>query len=204
MIGVGDDSALTDSLTALAVDAQTAVSSYLGLRLTLFLDGWPVTLTAFGDIDGACPVTSLRLALSSMGRGFDPGSRVVLYAKTPGAFVDLAADVAYLQRVRGLEDAGNAADGSGDGHQPAVALDADLPPDSVISGLSGLGEYKIINQAVGVLIERGHSPEHARAVLRRAAAEDGLALPDYAARLVEERAASVSSAGPRWEGPRSR
>ena len=44
----------------------------------------------------------------------------------------------------------------------------------------------VINQAVGVLIERGHSPDHARAALRRDAAMDGLDLPDYAARLIEE------------------
>jgi hypothetical protein len=185
IIGVGDDRALTDSLTALAIDLQTAVPSYLGLQVTLFLDGWPVSLTAFGDIDGARPATSLRLSLSSMGPGFDPGSRIVFYAERPGAFVDLAADVGYLQRVRGPGNPANAVDGDRDGQQPAVALDVDLPPVSVISGLSGLREYVVINQAMGMLIERGHRPDHARAALRRAAAIDGLALPDYAARLVE-------------------
>ncbi|HLL61588.1 MAG TPA: hypothetical protein VK401_00965 [Propionibacteriaceae bacterium] len=181
--GLGDDSAIIDSLTALAVHLRTAVSSYLGLRLTLVLDGWPVTLTAFGDIDGVRPSASLRVALSSMEPGFDPESRIVLYAGSPGAFVDLASDLAYLQRLHG---AGNAAtDVDGNGRQPAVALDADLPPDSTASGLSGLTEYEVINQAVGVLIGRGHSSDHARAALRRAAATDGLALPDYAARLVE-------------------
>ena len=50
-IGAGDDT-LTGSLAALLVDLRTAVSSYQGLRLTLVLDGWPVTLTAFADIDG--------------------------------------------------------------------------------------------------------------------------------------------------------
>ena len=110
----------------------------------------------------------------------------MLYAETPGAFVDLAADVAYLQRVRGPEDATDAADGDGDGHQPAVALDADLPPESVIPGLSGLREYEMVNQAVGVLVERGHAPSDAHAALRRDAAIDGLALPDYAARLIQK------------------
>ena len=182
-IGVGNDRALADSLTTLTADLRSAVSSYLGLRLTLVLDGWPVILTAFGDTDGARPVTSLRLALTSVDPGFHPESRIVLYAGTPGAFVDLAADVGYLERV---DELGSAAGGSRDGHQPAVALDADLPPLSVSSGLSGLGEYMVINQAVGVLIERGHSPDHARAALRRDAAMDGLDLPDHAARLIEE------------------
>jgi hypothetical protein len=183
-IGTGTVSSLTDSLTALAVDLQTAVSSYLGLRLTVVLDGWPVTLTAFGGIHGARPTTSFRLVLSSMGPGFDPESRIVFYASTPGAFVDLAADLAYLQRVRGLEDTGYAAEGNRRGRRPAVALDADLPPASVVSGLAGMGEYATINRAVGMLIEQGHHPDHAHAVLRRAAAVDGLGLPDYAARLL--------------------
>lgn len=184
-IGFGDDSAIRDAMTALAADLRTAVASYLGLRLTLVLDGWPVTLTAFGDIDGVRPTTSLRIDLSSMGPGFDPESRIVLYAGRPGAFVDLAADLAFQQRHRAGVGAETAADGSRNGHQPTIALDADLPPASVISGLSGLTEYVMINQAVGVLIDRGHSSDHARAALRRAAARYGLALPDYAARLVK-------------------
>jgi hypothetical protein len=184
-IGLGDDSAIGTALTAVAVGLRTAVTSYLGLRLTLVLDGWPVTLTAFGDIDGVRPATSVRMALSGTGPGFDPESRIVLYASQPGAFVDLAADLAYLQRRQAADGAAVAADASRNGHQPSVALDADLPPASIISGLSGLTEYVMINQAVGVLIDRGHSSDHARAALGRAAARDGLALPDYAARLVK-------------------
>ena len=41
---------------------------------------------------------------------------------------------------------------------------------SVVSGFSGLSEYATINRAVGVLIDRGHHPDHAGAELRRAAA----------------------------------
>ena len=185
-IGAGDDT-LTGSLAALAVDLRTAVTSYLGLRLTLVLDGWPVTLTAFGDIDGVRPATSLRLTLSSIGPGFDPESRVVFYAASPGAFVDLAADLSYLHRVRG--PAGTAyADGEveRDGRRPAVALDVELPPESVASGFSGLTEYATINRAVGVLIDRGHQPERAQATLRRGAAAHGLALPAYAAKFLLE------------------
>jgi hypothetical protein len=165
-VGAGDDN-LSGSMVALVEDLRTAVSSYQGLRLTLVLDSWSVTLTAFGDIHGQHPATSLRLALSDLGQGFDPQSRIVFYAGKAGAFVDLSADLDHLDR-----------------HQPAVRLDVDLPPESVVSGFSGLSEYATINRAVGVLIDRGHVPNRAHAMLRRGAAADGLALPDYAARLL--------------------
>ena len=183
-VGAGDT--LSGPLAALVEDLRTAVSSYQGLRLTLVLDGWPVTLTAFDYIDGQRPAASLRLALSELGPGFDPQSWIVFYAGTPGAFVDLAADLDYLHRAREPGSHPSGVDGDRDGHRPAVRLDVDLPPVSVVSGFSGLIEYATINRAVGVLIDRGHRPDHAHAVLRRAAAADGLALPDYAAHLLEE------------------
>lgn len=182
-IGAGDD-IVADSLAALVEDLEVAVSSYQGLQLTLVIDGWPISLTAFADLDAPPPATSLHIALSSVGRGFDQESQAVLYARTPGAFIDLAADLDYLQRGREPTPAAYA----GNGHRPAVELDADLPPASVVSGLSGLTEYATINRAVGVLIDRGHLPDHARAALSRAAATDGLGLSDYAARLLRERA----------------
>jgi hypothetical protein len=176
-VGAGDDT-VVDSLDGLTGHLRTAVSSYHGLRLTLVLDEWPVTLTAFSVIDGERPVTSLRLNLSSQGSGFDPDSQVVLYAGTPGAFVDLAADIDYLYRERPSVD--------GDGHRPPVALDIDLPPFTLVSGFAGLTEYATINRAVGLLIGRGQDPAHARDTLHREAATNGLALHQYAARLVNQ------------------
>ena len=117
-IGAGDT--LSGPLAALVEDLRTAVSSYQGLRLTLVLEGWPVTLTAFDYIDGERPAASLRLALSELGPGFDPQSWIVFYAGTPGAFVDLAADLDYTHRVRGSGSRAYAADGDRDGHRPAV------------------------------------------------------------------------------------
>jgi hypothetical protein len=181
-IGAGDDN-LSGSVVALVEDVRTAVSSYQGLRLTLVLDGWSVTLTAFADIDGQRPATSLRVGLTDLGPGFDPQSRIVFYAGTPGAFVDLSADLDYVHRL-GRPDTAYAADGNRDGHHPAVRLDIDLPPESVVSGISGLGEYATINRAVGVLIGRGHPPDRVHSLLRHGAATEGLALPDYAARLL--------------------
>jgi hypothetical protein len=172
-------------VVALVEDLRTAVSSYQGLRLTLALDSWSITLTAFADTDGQRPATSLRVALTDLGPGFDPQSRIVFYAGTPGAFVDLSADLDHVHRL-GRPDTAYAADGNRGGHQPAVQLDVDLPPESVVSGFSGLDEYATINRAVGMLIDRGHHPDRVHSLLRRGAATEGLALPVYAARLLAE------------------
>ena len=174
-IGSGDET-LTNSLSALSSLLETAVSCYLGFRLTLVLDGWPITLTAFSVDEGARAATSLRLNLAGQGPGFDPDSEIVFYAGTPGAFVDLAADIEYLLRQGQPVD--------GDGHRPAVALDTDLPPVDVVSGLAGLAEYATINRAMGLLVGRGQDPDQARATLRRDATSSGLDLHHYAAQLL--------------------
>ena len=177
-IGVGDGM-LTGSVAALDGDLRAAVSSYQGLRLTLVLDGWPITLTAFVEIDGVPPATSLRLALSVLGPGFDPSSRIVFYAGRSGALTDLAADLGYLHRRMPSADS--------PGRRPIV-LDADLPPESVVSGLSGLAEYVAVQRATGVLLGRGHSPDRAQATLRHAAKAGGVTVPEYAARLLRREA----------------
>lgn len=190
--GVGtEDGGLTGTLDTLVTDLRVAVTSYSGLRLTLVRDGWPVTLAAFPGTDEKPPTTSLRLALSTLGGGFDPLSAIVLYARTPGAFVDLAADLAYLdRRGRTPDPVSRAGEGNtpadGDSHPAGLALDGDLPPASVVSGLSGLTEYSAINQAVGVLMWRGQTPDQALGTLRREATAAGLSLPGYVARLLEE------------------
>ena len=175
---IGADDTLTESLEALAGHLRSAVSSYLGLRLTLVLDGWPVTMTAFSVVDGIRPATSLRLNLSSQGPGYDSQSQIVFYGGTAGAFVDLAADIDYLHRR-------DRAQTDGDGQHPAVMLDIDLPPVTLVSGFTGLAEYATINRAVGLLIGRGHDPDQARATLHRGAAASGLALHLYAAQLLD-------------------
>jgi hypothetical protein len=173
------DGMLTGSIAGLDADLRAAVSSYQGLRLTLVLDGWPITLTAFTRIDGDPPATSLRLALSVLGPGFDPNSRIVLYAGRPGSLVDLAADLGYLHRRTAPTDP--------PGDLPIV-LDADLPPESVESGLSGLDEYAAVHRATGVLLGRGHPLDHAQAALGLAAEASGVTVPQYAARLLREEA----------------
>jgi hypothetical protein len=178
-IGAGG-TALSESVAALDDHLQATAASYQGLRLTLVLGGWPVTLTSFARKGDVAPVTSLRLALTTLGPGFDPDSRIVLYAGQAGALVDLAADLDYLHRRRGPMDVPD---------RPPVVLDGDLPPESLVSGLSGLVEYATIHRAIGVLLDRGDSADLTQATLRRAAEVSGLSVSDYAARLLRDAAA---------------
>lgn len=156
----GDD--LQAIIDVLVDDLSAAVSSFLGLRMTLHqLDECPVTLTTMDTnplMAGACLTLSLGRPTSE---GQD-GS-VVFYAGNPGAFVDLAAD---LQRVHGQ-----------------VHLDDQLPSagDHIgRPGLTGLAEHSVVNRAIGVLITRGHIPGEALAELRRRAADTVSSVPDAA------------------------
>ena len=158
-----DHDELAAGLIALMEDLRSAVPSATGVRLSLLLGGRPIDLAFFvpARLDGST-ATSLRLRLRVLGPDFDPASRVVLYAGVPGAFVDLAADLGYLLRTRPVIGPPTARlagfDGpssyDGDGH---LMLDADLPPVTATSGLTGLAELSVINRAIGVLIERGRN-----------------------------------------------
>ena len=191
-----DDDAVSAPLVALVGDLRSAVPSYRGLHLTLVENGHPVSLTAFLNSEDAESITtSLRLPLAAFGSGFDPDSGVVFYAATPGAFVDLAADLGYaLDTPTTTPDAcgSPAGDADGYGHQnaghrnghPVIAVDANLPLTVVESGLTGLEELSTINQAVEFLMDQGHHSEQAHATLRGGAASAGVEPHIFAARFM--------------------
>jgi hypothetical protein len=140
----GDD--VLHSLHQLGVNAQAAVSSYLGLSVTVDGSDPPFTFTTLEDSASDDVRTSLRLTLPGVGEGrASPVVAVTLYAGMPGTFVDLTADLAWLTG-RPLSD---------------FALDQHL---SVPAG-SDTGTYlrtaSVINQAIGVLIGRGYTPGQA-------------------------------------------
>jgi hypothetical protein len=109
---------------------------------------------------------------------FEAASRIVFYAGTAGALVDLAADLQFA--LCGGSTAGLLAD-----HVPArIQLDADPPPPTRGFSLSGLAELSAIERAVGVLIVQGHHPDHAHRTLRRDAARAGLEPHDWAAAVL--------------------
>ena len=134
------------SLHQLGVDAQAAVPTYLGLSVTVDGSDPPFTFTTLEDGAADDVRTSLRLTLPGVGDGrASPSVALILYARTPGTFVDLTADLAWLT-----------------GRPPSdFALDQHL---SVPAG-SDAGTYlrtaSVINQAIGVLIGRGYTPGQA-------------------------------------------
>jgi hypothetical protein len=134
------------TLHQLGVNAQVAVPSYLGLSVTVDGNDPPFTFTTVEDGTADDIRTSLRLTLPGVGDGrASPSVALILYAATPGTFVDLTADLAWLT-----------------GHPPSdFGLDQHL---SVPAG-SDAGTYlraaSVINQAIGVLIGRGYTPEQA-------------------------------------------
>jgi len=151
------------SLHQLGVDAQAAVPSYLGLSVIVDGSDRPFTFTTVEDGAADDVRTSLRLTLPSVGVGVGDGRTppwvaLTLYAGTPGTFVDLTADLAWLT-----------------GRPPTdFALDQHL---SVPAG-SDAGTYlraaSVINQAIGVLIGRGYPPEQARQELDTQAESAGI------------------------------
>ena len=138
---------LPDVDVAQAVDdlrdkVERVVPSFVGLSLTLLVSGQPVTLSSVTQ-DRPTAASSLRLPLH-LTSAATPGSELVLFASTPGAFVDLAADLGYvLQADEGV-----------------IQLDrGSATPNR--SGLFGLPELAMVNRALGVLIGRGMTPEEA-------------------------------------------
>ncbi|MGI8760785.1 MAG: hypothetical protein ACR2LF_05745 [Jatrophihabitantaceae bacterium] len=152
---------IADTLRQLAVDAKLAVRSYLGLTVTSLVSGRPVTLTTleFGAEPGDI-LTSLRLPMPPAATDgvAAPRVSVTLYAGIPGAFIDLAADLSWLTG-RPLAE---------------FVLDEHRILPSAPDTPSGLAVASLINQAIGVLIGHGYTPERAHRELDARGAQLGL------------------------------
>jgi hypothetical protein len=159
---------LEAQLKALADTVRLTVDSYLGLRITLIAEGHSFTVTAMerlvhpGDI-----ASSARLPLAAL-TGVEPGSMIVFYAGNAGAFVDLAADSSFAL-----------------GRKPRLFLDDQLHGPRVIPGMSGLSDVSQVNQAIGILLARGHTPGGARAELRRKTRLAEITVGPAAERLIQ-------------------
>ena len=193
---VGLDDAVGEPLTATVAAVSAAAPSYRGMCLTVVENGHPVQVASFvSPLDAASIATSLRLPLAALGPGFHVDSQLVFYAETPGAFVDLAADLGYALDIATRTDVRQTRlprSPEADGRQGAdrlsghrlIVLDGDLPPATVVSGVTGLDDLSTINRAIGILIDQGHHPDRAHATLGQYAAAAGVAIHDYAARLL--------------------
>lgn len=197
-----DGPTLEASLNALIDALGAAIASYQGMELTMTQNAHPVVLTTFSappsqadatdPAAGRAPLTSLRLPLALIDAAFDAGSRIVVYAGTPGTLVDLAADLTYAltpradgsppHRAGRSEDTGAA--GGVNASPLMIVLDVDLPPATRSSGVAGLAELSTISRATGVMIDRGHHPDDVDDTLRRHAAAADLCPHAYAVRLL--------------------
>ncbi|XAS75724.1 hypothetical protein V3G39_13830 [Dermatophilaceae bacterium Sec6.4] len=132
-------------LSITITDRTRALAHEVVLRLTLLDDH-----AAPGDI-----ATSLLLPAPTDRTEGQPDIQVVLYAGSPGAFVDLAADLAFL--------AGSELDSADLDHHQSLAREPD------ITGV--LQDQAVISQAIGVLLAGGCTREQANAELETLAQE---------------------------------
>ena len=146
-----------------AAAVRSAVASYCGLAITMSADGG-IPLTISSTDPDAVVATSLVIPLATLSP--TATGELVLFATVAGAFVDLAADLAYQT---GAE-------------LSIFALDAHLEPPSVPAG--GVVEFALVHQAVGFLIAGGSTPEQALARIEKMAANDGHDLAAAAARVL--------------------
>jgi len=151
-----DDSGidLEAGLRAFTADVKLAVAPSTGMTMTSALAGHEVSFTVHDEAT-IQPATSLLIPLAIV-TPTDAAITLLLYAATPGAFVDLAADLIYALRIE----------------PTALVLDGHFDPSAGSAGLTGLDEHSAINQAIGVLIGRGHTPESAQHELQRLATLD--------------------------------
>ncbi|XAS74888.1 hypothetical protein V3G39_09400 [Dermatophilaceae bacterium Sec6.4] len=143
---------IAQTVLGFATNARLAVASFLGLSITItkrtdaVADQVLLHLTLLDDHAGPGDVkTSLVLPGAPDAVREQPHIRIVLYGATPGAFVDLAADLAFLT--------GSALDGADLDHHHGLAGEPD------ITGI--LQDQAVISEAIGVLIAGGRTREQA-------------------------------------------
>jgi hypothetical protein len=166
-----EDVDLVQMLTRLSVDAHMAVPSYLGLSVHLAGSGTQLNLTVLDDGVRAPDIaTSVLIPLTDIGAGRGATDSMIFYAAVPGAFVDLAADLAWLT---GRELTAFTLDRH-------LALPAPGPPSA------GAVAQSHVNQAIGVLIGCGHTPEEADQVITQRAEHDKVQRHIAAANILKD------------------
>jgi len=146
-------------LRRLAAASAAAVPSYLGLSVVVTRHDPVFTLTLLDDDGVAGDIgTSILLTWPNPADSHDVAAvAFILYARSPGAFVDLAADVSWLTG----------------GPPTDFVLDAHLGVPAEPDTATPIAAASVINQAVGALIGRGYTAEHAHWELDAQAARSG-------------------------------
>lgn len=157
---------IATSVQQVAAAVGSAVPAFVGLSLHIDLPEQQIVVVAMnGEVVESAVETSLRIPLFREPLAGDVA--LVLYGSIPGAFVDLHADLTWV--------IGRA--GSG------LVLDRDLvvPAESI----EGLAHLSAVNQAIGVLIAGGYTPEQAAAALDELAASGEVPSHAVARRVLE-------------------
>jgi hypothetical protein len=159
------------SMAAFAAEAHAAIGSYLGLTVSVSGGAGAVTFTTLADSEQMPAIrASLRMFLPDVASTGADGvsAALILYAGRLGAFVDLAADLAWLTG-RELTD---------------FVLDQHLQLPAQPDGTLTLLNASLIDQAIGVLIGRGHTPDQARQELDADTARAATGRAGAAARIL--------------------
>ncbi|MEO9199411.1 MAG: hypothetical protein ABI206_11755 [Antricoccus sp.] len=156
------DTDVADTIMRLAADAHTAVISYLGLSVAITTAQSQFDFTVLEEPTTADDIrTSLLVPLSTDPDGLRTGPAsiaLILYAATPGAFIDLAADLSWITGQTMAE----------------FPLDTHLTLPPSHSDRTPIATMSTINQALGVLIGRGSIPEQAERDLHARAVSAGI------------------------------
>ncbi len=167
------DTDLAQTMQQLAADAKLAVRSLVGLSVTVKISDLQIHLSSLGEAterDAILASLAIPLTPAVDDVGAPPSTVLVLYAGASGAFNDLAADLAWLSG-RDLTE---------------FTLDQHLTLPREPAGHRGLVALSMINQAIGMLIERGHSPEQAEHELDARATRAGVDRSTAASHIVAE------------------
>jgi hypothetical protein len=167
------DTDLAQTLQQLAADAKLAVRSLVGLTVTVKISDQQIHLSSLehaAERDDILASLAIPLTPAFDDVGAEPSTVLVLYAGTPGAFTDLAADLAWLSG-RDLTE---------------FTLDQHLTLPRGPESHRGLVVLSMINQAIGMLIERGHTREQAEHELDARATRAGVDRRIAASRIVAD------------------
>ena len=175
-----DLAALTDALDGPGVDLAAlvqqlgascalAVGSYLGFSIIIVVGDVPVSFAVLEEfLDPSEILTSVRFPVSAVGE-HAPGSEIVLYAATSGAFVDLAADLTHALKAG----------------PDVVQLDQHLTAPDPALGAAGFLVACRQSQAIGILLDRGHDPEEVLTELGRLARFQAITMDAAAQQLID-------------------
>ncbi len=167
--------AVSQRLASLAAALGQAVPSYAGFTLALRSEGQPVTVEVRSDGVDSDVSTSMWAPLDGVVR---EAPALTVFATTPGALVDLAADLTYILR-----------------QGTSVVLDQHLAAFPDESRVAGVAAAAGVSQAVGVLVEAGRPPEEGLQELVRRGAASGRTVAEEARVLLAETEAGHEDPG---------